>query len=353
MSRGGLTRASRPFIRAMQSTPSDGNRASPTSTAAPGPLHLSPATNIPRGVAYAAVAGACWGSMLLVPALLPDFNPLAITSARFMLYGLMSVFILAPLVRRLRPRVTRADMGALMYLGLTGSILYLVLMATGVQWAGMAITTLIIGMVPLAMPIMNRKQAGALPLRRLLGPMLTVCAGIVLINAHELLAADEAARPVWRVLGGVAAAFAALVIWSHYAIRNAHYLQSGRFTALEWSSMSGVAVGIWSVLLWPLALWWQARSGQQLDAGRWQMFWLVNLAVSILASLFGNWMWNAATRLLPISLSGQMIVFETLFALSYSFIYLQRGPNWQELTAAALMIGGVCWAVQRHQPEIH
>ena len=322
--------------------------------AAPSHQHQIAPHNIPRGVACAAVAGACWGSMLLVPALLPDFNPLAITSARFMLYGLMSLFILAPMARRLWPRVTRSDLAALMYLGLTGSILYLVLRATGVQWAGMAITTLIIGMVPLAMPIMNRKQAGALPLRRLLGPMLTVCAGIVLINAHELMAASgQSERSIWRVLGGVVAALAALIIWSHYAIRNAHYLQSGRFTPLEWSALSGVTVGIWSVLLWPLALWWQARSGTELPSERWQMFWLVNLAVSILASLFGNWMWNAATRLLPISLSGQMIVFETLFALSYSFLYLQRGPNWQELTAAILMIGGVCWAVQRHKPAAH
>lgn len=329
--------------------------ASPVATstaAAPGSLGKPP-TNIARGVGCAALAGACWGSMLLVPALLPDFSPLAITSGRFLLYGLMSLCILAPMLHHLRPRVTRSDMGALMYLGLTGSMLYLVLMATGVQWAGMAITTLIIGMVPLSIPLMSRKQAGAVPLRRLLGPMLTVCAGIVLINAHELLATGNDERSTWRVLGGALAAFVALIVWSHYAIRNAHYLQSGRFTPLEWSAMSGVAVGIWSALLWPVALWWQAHSGAEISAERWQVFWIVNLAVSILASLFGNWMWNAATRLLPISLSGQMIVFETLFALSYSFIYLQRGPNWQELTAAALMIGGVCWAVQRHKPAAH
>ena len=72
--------------------------------AAPSHQHQIAPHNIPRGVACAAVAGACWGSMLLVPALLPDFNPLAITSARFMLYGLMSLFILAPMARRLPAR---------------------------------------------------------------------------------------------------------------------------------------------------------------------------------------------------------------------------------------------------------
>ena len=336
-----------------QTTPD--HASAPALTAPPHHPAKAP-SHIARGVGCAAIAGACWGSMLLVPALLPDFSPLAITSGRFMLYGLMSIFILAPMLRSLWPRVTSQDMGAIMYLGLTGSMLYLVLMATGVQWAGMAITTLIIGMVPLSIPLMSRKQAGSVPLRRLVGPMLTVCAGIVLINAHELLSAGSSDRPTWRVLAGAGAAFVALIIWSHYAIKNAQYLQSGRFTPLEWSAMSGVGVGIWSVLLWPVALWWQggvAPDGQALTAERWQMFWIVNLAVSILASLFGNWMWNAATRLLPISLSGQMIVFETLFALSYSFIYLQRGPTWQELAAAALMIGGVCWAVQRHKPAAH
>ncbi len=315
----------------------------------------APANPVARGVACAAIAGACWGSMLLVPALLPDFSPLAITSGRFMLYGLMSLVILLPMLGKLWPRVTRHDMGALLYLGLTGSILYLVLMATGVQWAGMAITTLIIGMVPLSIPLMSRGQANTLPLRQLLGPMLTVCAGIALINAHELLAAEDSGRSVWRVLAGAAAALVALIVWSHYAIRNARYLQSNRFTALEWSSLSGVAVGVLSLVLWPVALWWQdlGHNGNPLPPARWQAFWLVNLTVAILASLLGNWMWNAATRLLPISLSGQLIVFETLFALSYSFIYLQRSPSWLELAAASLMIGGVCWAVRRHRPQAH
>jgi hypothetical protein len=48
--------------------------------------------------------------------------------------------------------------------------------------------------------------------------------------------------------------------------------------------------------------------------------------VALGASVIGNGLWNAASRLLPLSLSGQLIVFETLFALLYGFLHDARWP---------------------------
>ena len=47
----------------------------------------------------------------------------------------------------------------------------------------------------------------------------------------------------------------------------------------------------------------------------------------------------------------KLIVFETLFALLYGFLYLQRGPTPLEGLAIVLLIGGVLWAVRRHAPS--
>ncbi|MNZ65073.1 Inner membrane protein YtfF [compost metagenome] len=68
----------------------------------------------------------------------------------------------------------------------------------------------------------------------------------------------------------------------------------------------------------------------------------------MLGSWLANLLWNAASRRLPLTLTGQLIVFETLFSLLYGFLYLQRLPTLLETLAIGLLIGGVTWAVRRH-----
>jgi drug/metabolite transporter (DMT)-like permease len=49
-------------------------------------------------------------------------------------------------------------------------------------------------------------------------------------------------------------------------------------------------------------------------------------------------------------LSGQLIVFETLAALSYAFVLRGRAPHVETLAGVALLVAGVIWAV-RTQPS--
>jgi drug/metabolite transporter (DMT)-like permease len=72
--------------------------------------------------------------------------------------------------------------------------------------------------------------------------------------------------------------------------------------------------------------------------------------VALGASVIGNGLWNAASKLLPLSLSGQLIVFETLFALLYGFLHEGRWPRPLESCAIALMLAGVLWSVSLHRP---
>ena len=58
-------------------------------------------------------------------------------------------------------------------------------------------------------------------------------------------------------------------------------------------------------------------------------------------------LWTASGGL-PLTLSGQLIVFETLFALLYAFIYDERLPRPLELAAILLLVAGVCWSVRQH-----
>jgi drug/metabolite transporter (DMT)-like permease len=80
----------------------------------------------------------------------------------------------------------------------------------------------------------------------------------------------------------------------------------------------------------------------------WGFFVLMSCVVALGASVIGAALWNMASRRLPITLSGQLIVSETLFALLYGFLHAHRWPRPLEWAAVFLLIGGVCWAVKKH-----
>jgi drug/metabolite transporter (DMT)-like permease len=52
------------------------------------------------------------------------------------------------------------------------------------------------------------------------------------------------------------------------------------------------------------------------------------------------------------SLSGQMIIFETVVACLYGFIYTRHFPGAVELASIILRVGGVLWSARRHQVPV-
>jgi drug/metabolite transporter (DMT)-like permease len=111
----------------------------------------------------------------------------------------------------------------------------------------------------------------------------------------------------------------------------------------------GVVTGALGALLWLVIAVMPPGSLQgALSDARWHTFWMLNLGLAVGASWLGNGLWNAASKRLPLTLSGQMIVFETLFALLYAFIYDQRLPRPLETAAILLLVAGVCWSVRQH-----
>ncbi len=312
-----------------------------------------------RGVTYGVMAGAFWGTVFIAPRLLPDFSPLALSAGRYITYGLVSLLAALPIAATLSRKVTREDGIALIGLALSGNIVYYVLLAAAVQRVGIAPTSLIVGVLPVTVTLLGHRDHGAVSLRKLVWPLLLVLLGILCINLDVFTApAAEGAgvgANAWltRVIG-LLCAFGALISWTWFAVRNARYLKlHPRYTGNEWSVLSGIVTGLLGLLLGIAALLVPGPLHQgAMPLPRWHAFWLVNLILAVGASWLGNSLWNAAAKRLPLTLSGQMIVFETLFALLYGFIYDARAPRGLEMAAIALLIVGVIWSVRLHANDL-
>lgn len=303
-----------------------------------------------QGIFYGSLAGAAWGLVFLSPALLPDFSPLLLSCGRFLMYGVIALLIGLPMARSLLCKLSLKDLMALTRLSLTGNIVYFILLAAAVQRVGIAPTSLVIGVLPLTITLLGRKEADAPALSHLFWPLLTVMAGIVCINLEALLGDSAHSQPLSERVLGMVYAVLALACWSWFATDNARCLKrQTHFNSNEWSLLTGVITGLLAGGIWLAAELLGLTAVQiELPAERWQSFWLVNLVLAVVASWLGYTFWNASTRRLPLTLSGQMVVFETLFALVYGFVYLQRLPTLLEGVAILLLLGGVCAAVARH-----
>jgi drug/metabolite transporter (DMT)-like permease len=79
------------------------------------------------------------------------------------------------------------------------------------------------------------------------------------------------------------------------------------------------------------------------------IFLISSIILGVAVSWGGTLMWNKASTLLPISLAGQLIVIETISALSYVYIYDSHLPSFVEILGITMIIGGVILGIRNVQ----
>lgn len=297
------------------------------------------------GVGCGVGAGALWGLVFLAPELADAFGPLQLTVGRYLAYGLIAVMLIAPRWRAASAQIGRREWLALAWLALAGNTLYYVLLAGAVQLGGVAMTALIIGFLPVAVTVIGSRDHGATPLSRL-APSLLLCVAGVLCVGWQALAAPGSQSSGVRV-AGLLCAVGALISWTCFAVGNARCLARLKaVSAQDWNLLTGVVTGAQSLALVPLALMLDRTVHSGLDWGRLAA---VSIGTAILASIVGNNLWNRMSRLLPLTLVGQMILFETLFALIYGFVWERRLPTPLECAAFVLVGLSVATCLAAHR----
>jgi drug/metabolite transporter (DMT)-like permease len=158
---------------------------------------------------------------------------------------------------------------------------------------------------------------------------------------------EGASGDLSRYATGAALAWLAVAAWTWYPIQNARWLQlHAQHTSTTWASAQGLvtlpiaAIGMLGVLLFYEFSGSAAFGFTQLGETP-AKFWGLMLLVGFSASWLGTLLWNIASKNTPTALTGQLIVFETLAALAYAYLVVQRGPSWLEVGGIALLVLGV------------
>lgn len=297
------------------------------------------------GIGCGIGAGALWGLVFLAPELAGMFRPLELTIGRYIAYGLIALIAVAPRLRRLVDHIGGQGLIALVWLSLAGNTVYYFLLSAAVQMGGIAMTSLIIGFLPVAVTIIGSRDHDAVPLIRLV-PSLLLCAGGGLCIGWQAVGQAMASHSFNQLIG-MACATGALISWTVYAVGNARWLvRLHTIGAQDWNLLIGVMTGAQALCLVPVALMMGVAHHSGAD---WSRFLIVSGGVALLASIAGNALWNRASRLLPLTLVGQMILFETLFALLYGFLWEARWPTMAELGAFGLLVASITACLAAHR----
>jgi len=299
------------------------------------------------GIIAGLATGALWGLTFIAPRAVLPFSELDLAVTRYALFGLISLaLMIAP---RFRPaRLTPRLVGLSIFLGGVGYVAYYVFAAYAVRLAGAAIPPLVIGALPIALAIVGNWSDRRVPWSSLALPLAMILAGLLIVN---LAALDAAATPAARtdILLGTLSACLAFSIWMAYGIVNSRVMLSREAPdTLVWTGLQGVGALVCALPLLPVALLSGATALDRVPLfgpdGLRFLGW--SLLLGSAGSWLATWLWIVAARRLPLALSAQLIVTETLFALLYGFLYDRRWPSAAEWTGGALLIGGVAIGVR-------
>lgn len=293
------------------------------------------------GVACGMGAGALWGLVFLAPDLVRAFTPLQLAIGRYLAFGLISAALIGSRWRSLVAAVPARGWLSLAWLSLAGNTLYYVLLSTAVQTGGIAMTSLVLGFLPVPVTIIGSRDTGAVSLQKLVPSLLLCVAGAVCIGWQAI------AAPAAGAVTGLLFAVGALASWTAYAIGNTRSLgRFGHVSAQDWNLLTGVVTGLQATVLIPVTLLFEPLNH---TPRAWLEYAGVSIAVALLASIGGNLLWNRMSRLLPLTLVGQMILFETLFGLLYAFVWERRLPTPLEAAAFVLVVASVLTCIAAHR----
>jgi drug/metabolite transporter (DMT)-like permease len=299
------------------------------------------------GLSCALGAGLLWGLVFVAPVMLPDYPGVLLSFARYLAFGLIAL-VPAWFDRRQLAKLARADWWMAAKLSLVGNILYYAALASAIQLADTPLPAMLIGTLPVVIAVCSNLAPGhpseAIAWSRLAPPLLVIFAGLMLVNAGELAHLDGRHSHVEYALGCFIS-LGALACWTWYPIMNARHLKANpHLSSATWATAQGLttlplaAVGILGYGAWTAL----SGSGFDFPLGPQPLrFVALMLTIGLCASWLGTLLWNGASQRLPTSLAGQLIVFETLAALLYAFLWRGSFPGAQVLAGIALLCVGV------------
>lgn len=297
------------------------------------------------GIVLAVIATLGWALNFIAPYVTGNYSLYDLMTVRFLIVGVLGVagvLLCRAQLRLLRPgqRWLAAALGALGCLG------YGLCIGAGVMFGGPVLTPAFVGMVPVLLALIGNTRHKTVQWRRLAAPLACLTTGLLLSNLSSLHQPSSGNRS-W--LAGVLFSLSAVGLWLGFSVINQKQLADlpAQVTRL-WTALMLLGAGGTTLCLLPVMhtlglLTLPSRGFGFAHAGP---LYAWSLAIAMMSTVLGAWAWNAASRRLPMVLSGQLIALESLFATLLGLGFDGRWPSLMETAGLIAVLGGVIMAVR-------
>lgn len=282
--------------------------------------------------------GIFWGLPFFVPKFLPHYSYAEIAFGRMFFFGITSLFYLKPVLRILTSATPRLILQMIL-LSAAGFWLYSALLFLGVGMTNGVIGSLILGLLPVTIPVFAARTRQFSPKVRFGFSLILV--GLISLFGPPLFQTDAGGGPMNWI--GVGILLGCLGLWTFFAISNSKFLkQNPQIPGRDLTSVMGlISLICVCTLFFPTT---DLREFTQRPD--FLTYLLCSVGLGFGSSWLANWLWNICSFRCPPSISGPLLASETLFGLIYSFLWEQRLPTISELAAILFIMGGVVIAVR-------
>lgn len=303
-----------------------------------------------KGILLALFACFIWGLIFVVPQFMSSFSPMEIMVGRYWCFGGISLLFL--LLARMRGGCNYTWTvwnKALLLSFLSGYYFWLVL---SIRYSSPEVSALIMGTCPITIACYGNWKEKEVDFKALILPSVLIVIGLICINAPHLMVTNS----YLEYSVGVFFSVVSLVSWSLYVVLNSRYLkQNPHIHPDDWATMQGVTTFSWATVVGAVCAyiyWEDFQLGRYLIWTDETAYFLLGCAtLGLVCSWGGNMMWNKASTLLPVSLAGQLMIFETIFGVIYVFILNWQAPSFLETFGIILLLGAVIHGIRVLTPH--
>jgi len=301
-----------------------------------------------RGVAFALGACFIWGLIFIVPQFMSGFTSIEVALGRYFMYGMISGLIFCRSIFQGKCRHSRAIWTKALYFSLVSTIGYYTFVVLALRYSTPAICALVLGISPITIAFYGNWRQKETTFRSLIVPSVLILIGLVIINIPNI----KESSSISSYILGLVCSVLALIAWSWYVVANSRFLKDHpEVRSSNWSTLIGVATLFWVAIF---ALFLGVFFENQLQMEKYftlspdlTRFLIGSAVLGLLCSWVGAFLWNRASLYLPVSLAGQLTIFETIFGVLFVYLLERHMPPVMESVGIAVLLIAIVYGIRQ------
>jgi len=307
-----------------------------------------------RGIVFALSACFIWGLIYVVPQLfMSGFSSMEVVLGRYFMYGLISSIIFCKAKMKNSCRYPKEIWIKALYLSLIITIVFYTFVVLGLRYSSPAVCTLILGIGPITIAFYGNWKQKEISFRSLIIPSALIILGLVIINIHYL----EKTSSFYLYFFGIFYSFLALILWSWYVVVNSTFLKKHpEISSKDWSTINGLTTLFWTLVYTIFLILFfpdQFNVNKYFILNQEFVYFIFGSSIlGFLCSWMGAFLWNRASLDLPVSLAGQLSIFETIFGIIFVYIAQRHLPLMSECIGVAILLTAIIYGIRQFTKKL-